>query len=261
MFFDAHFHYAVCVQRNVFDICRESENKYDLKLDSWKGLSCAHSPDEWIIQENSPDSVFSSFGIHPQIVGNIDVDFYKDFLLGLIKDNKLNGIGEAGFDFFTEDFKATRDIQEDVWKFQLELAIKYSLPLIVHCRKGNELLFRDAYKLKKVPVVLFHSFMGSFVEASSLIKRGINCFFSFGKQVMNNNKKVIDCVKNLPIKNLLMETDGPFQTLKGEDNTFPSDIVKVYNAVYKLRCDNDNTDLSYEEFCLKLEENSHRFIK
>lgn len=300
MYFDGHFHYAVCANRSVFDVssircddfrrcdsydnCENNvelgynsvqgikENGNELKINvleekNWRGLSCAHSIDEWNIQCQGAlelkGSIFQAFGIHPQIVGNCDIESCKDFLLGLAEQGKLDAIGEAGFDFFTEDFKATRELQENVWAFQLETAIRYGLPLVVHCRKGNELLFRDVAKLKKVPAVLFHSFMGSFVEASSLIKKGINCFFSFGKQLMNNNKKVIDCVKNLPIENLLMETDSPFQTLKGEENTFLSDIVRIYNGAYKLRYGGEGDICSYEhfdEFLGKLEENSRKLL-
>ena len=159
-----------------------------------------------------------------------------------------------GFDFFCEDFKQFALKQEEIWNIQLELAIQNQLPIVVHCRKANEKLFEYKKQLKKVPSVLFHSFMGSFVEAQSLIKNDINCFFSFGKQIFNNNKKVIQCVKELPIKNLLLETDAPYQFLKGETETFCDQIVYIYKGAYNLR--NTEKTFSFDDFCNQLYENA-----
>ena len=122
-----------------------------------------------------------------------------------------------------------------MFNLQLELALKYNKPLVVHARKANEKLFEYSKQLKKLPAVLFHSFMGPAHEAESLLVRGINAYFSFGKQIMNNNKKVLDCVQNLPLQNLLLETDAPFQFLKGEKFTRLEDIKKIYEAFFGLR--------------------------
>ena len=72
---------------------------------------------------------------------------------------------------------------------------------------------------------------------------------------MNNNKKAIDCVKNLPVKNLLLETDAPFQTLKGEVNTLPKEIFDVYKEAAKLR-----EESSFEDFCVTLQDNMHSIL-
>ena len=234
-FCDAHFHYAVC-----------KEHEADLNV-TWNACSCAHSFEVWEVQKSAPENVIKSFGLHPQLCTEDDFDLkcYADFLEELLRVRKeaqdagksplLKAIGEAGFDYFTPEFKEKRELQEEMWNIQLDLAEQYRLPLVVHCRKANEKLFEYATRLKNIPSVLFHSFMGSSVEANSLIKRGINCCFSFGKQMMNGNKKVIDCVKNLPIENLLLETDAPFQTLKGEAFTKACEIERVYDAACELR--------------------------
>ena len=52
---------------------------------------------------------------------------------------------------------------------------------------------------------------------------------------MNNNKKVIACVRELPEETLLTETDAPWQFLKGEKCTIPSDIKKNFEAFCQIR--------------------------
>lgn len=156
-----------------------------------------------------------------------------------------------------KNFKKERNEQEYVWNIQIELAIKYKLPVIVHCRKANDKLFEYSNQLKKIPAVLFHSFMGTTIEAKSLLNRNINAYFSFGKQVLNNNKKVIVCVNELPIDRLLCETDAPFQFLKGESKTFNSEIKKVYEYFWQSR---EKEVKSFEEFVTLIERNYKSFI-
>ena len=153
----------------------------------------------------------------------------------LIIDKKIIAIGECGFDFFTPEFRSTAAEQETVFNEQLFLAQKYNLPLVLHLRKSIEKIFTYSRQLKKIPAVVFHSFPGTFREAQSLTNHGINAFFSFGKPILNGKKASIDCVQNLPFQNLLFETDAPYQTLKGETETFPTDIKKVYRKACELR--------------------------
>lgn len=207
-------------------------------LVSYIGASCTLSRQEFDKQEKMISSILSPsihflrcFGIHPQ---NPDL-MNRDFLVELLDNNRIDAIGECGFDFFTDEFKSTRSLQEEAWRIQLELAIQYGKPLVVHGRKCSEMFFRDSCILKKASSVIFHSWAGTFVEAQSLLKRGVNGFFSFGKPLLNGRKASIDCVSKLPIERILLETDAPYQTLKGEQVTAPEDIQKIYKEAARIR--------------------------
>ncbi|MBR4321434.1 TatD family hydrolase [Treponema sp.] len=184
-------------------------------------------------------TAYASYGIHPQIVtpSYLKNDFPTElsYLESLLDEKKLIAIGECGFDFFTPEFKAAATEQEIVFKEQLRLAQKYGVPLLFHLRKSIEKIFSYSGELKKLPSVIFHSFPGTFREAESLKKHGINAFFSFGKPILNGKKSAIECVEKLPLQNLLFETDAPYQTLKGEKETLPGDIKKVYQRACELR--------------------------
>ena len=227
-YFDAHFHLADCIYDGLINDDFPS-NIY--------ACTCSHSKEEWDITERCRDNcrIAFSYGLHPQSAGHIDVKTNAAFLEQLLQQNKLNAIGEAGFDYFTPEFRQQAKTQEEMFNIQLDLALQYKLPLVIHCRKANEKLFEYAKQLKKLPAVLFHSFMGMPVQAQSLLDKGINGFFSFGKQVMNNNKKVIACVQQLPLEVLLTETDAPWQFLKGEKATHPCDIKKIFEAFCEIR--------------------------
>ena len=227
MIFDAHLH---LVHANIphFD-----ENP------GYTGLSCVLSKDEYLRQQKMISSIpldsnihfLTSFGIHPQKPDFTD----RDFLTELLQQNRIDAIGECGFDFFTPEFKAQKKQQEEVWNFQLEAAVEYGKVMVVHGRKCTDRFFRDVKMLRKVPAVIFHSWAGTLLEARSLLKKGVNAYFSFGKPLINGKKSAIDCVKNLEAKRILLETDAPYQTLKNEEKTQTEDILKVYKTAELLR--------------------------
>ncbi len=226
-FCDAHFHAAQCAPwcRLPYAGCH------------FAGASCSHSKEEFCWQENCVHSwreqgiLLPLFGIHPQ---QPDIE-NASFMEQLLADKRIVGVGEAGFDFFTAEYRSQRVGQESAWDISLSLAQKYGVPVVVHNRKALDLMFRDSKRLAGLPSVVFHSFAFGPREAQSLLSHGINAYFSFGKQILNGNKKSIACVKNLPLERLLFETDAPYQTLRGELVTKPEDLVKVYNEACSLR--------------------------
>ena len=247
-YFDAHFHLGDCLEQlQPFYRLRDHISS------NWAGCSCFHSPKEWDalrtfrqaqpydIAQGPRTQLYLSYGLHPQSAGWIDVKQCADFLEKLLQQNKLNAIGEAGFDYFTPEFREHTALQEEMFNIQLELALQYNKPMVIHARKANNKLFEYSRQFKKLPAVLFHSFMGPEREAQSLMNHGINAYFSFGKQIMNNNKKVIDCAQNLPLQNLMLETDAPFQYLKGEKFTALTDITKIYDGFMELRKEDKET--------------------
>ena len=260
LYFDAHFHLADCIRDSRVKHGNDTEEHGNdindaLSLSGltrqsvWYACTCSHSKEEWEIicnhlgalrEPQGPQlaqrtQIYLSYGLHPQSAGHINITENAAFLEHLLQQHKLHAIGEAGFDYFNDEFRAQATTQEEMFNMQLDLALQYNIPLVIHCRKANEKLFEYSRQLKKIPAVLFHSFMGMPNEAKSLLERGINGYFSFGKQVMNNNKKVIACVRELPETVLLTETDAPWQFLKGETHTKPSDIKSIFEAFCQIR--------------------------
>ncbi|MCR4821594.1 MAG: TatD family hydrolase [Treponema sp.] len=205
--------------------------------EKYLSVSSCHSREDLVFFEGKENLI--SFGIHPQIVDSsyIERDFSSDFdlLKNLLSSKRIIAIGECGFDFFTPQYKATAREQEIVFEKELALAIKADLPMILHLRKSIEKIFTYSKDLKKLPSVIFHSFPGTLMEAQSLLNHGINAYFSFGKPLLNGKKSAIACLSNLPLKNILLETDAPYQTLKGEKETLPSHIKEVYKSASVLR--------------------------
>lgn len=223
IFCDAHFHAACCD-----GLARGGQ-------DGYIGASCAHSIEEFGRQEElvkaSGGHILPLFGMHPQMPLLENADYMEE----LLQDKRITGIGETGFDLFTPEFKANLKAQEEAWNVSLALAAEYAVPVVIHDRKALDLIFRDADKLRALPAVIFHSFAFGPREALSILKHGLNAWFSFAKQILNGNKKSRACVQELPLDRLLLETDAPYQTLRGEQATSPMEIRRVYAEAALIR--------------------------
>lgn len=254
IFCDAHFH-----------LIPSEEALGTRSLPRGLGVTAAHSPEEFLAQEarvkelnaslipapgNDNSSarlspcaqtcsprVLQSFGLYPQAPFSDERDFALrlEILEGLLRERRVQAVGECGLDFFTQEFSANRAAQEKAFAAQLDLAARHKVPAIVHARKAMQEIFESAAALKKVPAVVFHSFAGTLADARSLLSKGVNAYFSFGKPLMNGAKKAILCVRALPLDRLLFETDAPYQTLKGEKATSPAEIADVYQAAFEIR--------------------------
>jgi TatD DNase family protein len=202
----------------------------------------AHEPAEFAAQEALsrafPGQIRLSFGIHPQE----PVSDHADFLASLVRDGRVDAVGECGFDLFDEGFKSTLAAQRDVWNMQLELAVSSGLPLVVHCRKALNLVFADTRRLKRVRAVVFHGWPGSVGEARSFLARGVNAYFSAGKGLLRGDRSLCETVAALcgekgpdgRINRLLTETDSPWMTSRGERYSSPGDIRAVLRVAASL---------------------------
>lgn len=256
IFCDAHFHLI------------PSEKALGERLSApFKACTAAHFRDEFAAQEtrvkelnalfqkqkSAAAELIQSFGLHPQepLLKNLD------FLEGLLQEKRIAAIGECGLDFFTSEFSANREAQEKAFAAQLDLAARYKVPVIVHARKAMQEIFAASSSLKKTPAVVFHSFAGSPADARSLLAKGINAYFSFGKPLMNGAKKAIACVRSLDMERILLETDAPYQTLKGEAATSPAEIADVYQAAFEIRAAGSPFEArpSFFDFAASIEKN------
>lgn len=216
---DAHLHASQCRPFEIAALC----------------CSCAHSPREFLEQERiaseHPGSIVCAFGLHPQEPAMENAAFLES----LLREKRISAVGEAGFDFFTAHLRQTEKEQREAFQTCLELALAYQVPLVIHDRKALDSLFPYAFQLKKLPAVIFHSFAFGPQEARSLLRKGINCFFSFGSPLLAGSRKAAACVRELPLDMLLLETDAPYQSLRRGQPSSPSLIAAVYEKAAQIR--------------------------
>ena len=154
------------------------------------------------------ETVYYTIGIHPDDEQTFNLKELESYLKK--KDKKLVAIGEIGLDYFHN--KENKDLQIEIFEKQINLAKKYKLPIVIHCRDayGDMLEVLKKYAPFKHGAVM-HCYSGSWEFAKELLKIGIKFSFT-GTVTYNNAKNVQEVAKNLPIESFFFETDSPYLT-------------------------------------------------
>lgn len=177
------------------------------------------------------DNVYGTIGIHPEEIDKITGNSFK-FIEDNLNNSKIVAIGEIGLDYYwTKDNIAH---QKEVFEYQVKLAEKYNIPIVVHSREA----IQDTYDiLKKYKVTgTIHCFSSSLEMAKEFIKLGYKIGIG-GTLTFKNSKKIQDIVKQLDLKDILLETDSPYLTpepFRGKKNK-PSNVYYVAQKISELK--------------------------
>lgn len=201
-----------------------------------------------------------SFGAHPQLAA-LDAEAARKSLAlleRLASEKRIGAAGEIGFDYFDAAYRSSADLQEELFRVQLDAASAFGLPCVLHLRRAAHKAFEYAKKLAALPAVVFHSYSGTAGEAASLLRRGVNAFFSFGTPVCLNHKRAMEACVSIPPERLLIETDAPYQSLRGKERSSWADLLTVAGTVASLRAAAGTSCAKTEEVIEITEENFRR---
>ena len=151
---------------------------------------------------------YYSVGVYPTDVSSIDYSYF-DILEELLKDEKCLAIGECGLDYYW--YKDNKELQKKYFIKQIELSIKYNMPLIIHVRDA----INDAYEILKeykgkIKGVM-HSYSGSYEMAIKFIDLGLLIGLS-GPVTFKNAVVPKEVALKVPLEKILIETDCPYLT-------------------------------------------------
>ena len=164
------------------------------------------------------DIIYGTFGIHPHETNNDRID-KKNIIEKISINNKIIGVGETGLDFYYNN--SDKDSQIESFENHIEAAIEQNIPLIVHSRNAES----ETYDILKNKYsdnlkILMHCFTGSTSFSKNLLK--LNAYFSAsGIITFKNSLELQETFKQIPLDNLLIETDSPFLTpvpMRGKKN-------------------------------------------
>lgn len=149
------------------------------------------------------ENIYATIGIHPSCVDQEHYETIEKYLT----HPKVVAVGEIGIDLYWK--QDNLDKQKLFLRKQIEIALKYDLPIIVHTRES----FNEAYEIisqyKGQIKGVFHCLsstledMGKALEIGFYI--GVGGVVTFPKAT-----NVHDIVRNLPLDKMLVETDSPY---------------------------------------------------
>ncbi len=186
-------------------------------------------------------NVYASIGIHPCDCGTGSTNELKQRMQSLqllLKDkesNKIVAIGEIGLDFFHKPYD--KQAQIDFFKAQIELALRYDLPIVIHVRDAADELLRvvEEYVKDKLRGV-FHCFLQKKDFADIILDWGfyvgLDAPITYPK-----NESLRNVFKDIPLERILLETDAPFlplQQYRGQQNR-PVYIPLIAEALANIK--------------------------
>jgi len=178
--------------------------------------------------------IYAVVGWHP--VDAIDcTEKDLEWIESLATHPKVVGIGETGLDYHWD--KSPRDVQEKVFRKQIQLAQKVNLPIIIHNRDATA----DVVRILKEEGAektggIMHCFGGSVETANDCIK--MNFMISLGGPVTFKNAKAPKQVATeISLDHLLIETDAPYlapHPYRGKRNE-PAWVTLVAEEIARLK--------------------------
>lgn len=202
-----------------------------------------HSNLETLELSKEFNNLYAAIGNHPSELNNVDYD-YIDFF----KDNKkfIVAIGEIGLDYYWD--KSSREKQIELFEKQLKFAEDNNLPVIIHNREATEDVYKilSKYKLKGI----IHAFSGSHEMAKNYIKLGYK--IGVGGVITFKNSKLKEVIKNIDIRDIVLETDSPYLTPepnRGKQNN-PINLKYIAKYIAELK------SIPYENVCRETSKNA-----
>ena len=232
---DTHTHLYLEQFKEDMDkvISRAKENGVSKFI--FPAIDSSHFQDMHDLKNKYPESIYLMTGLHPTDVK----ENYKeelDFVTKTLKNHNYVAIGEIGIDLYWD--KSTLKEQQEAFRFQIRLAIKNDLPIVIHCREAFDEIFEilneeNCETLRGV----FHCFTGDLNQAKKAISLGF--LLGIGGVVTFKNAGIDKFLNQIDLNHIVLETDSPYLAPvpfrgKRNESSYIIYVVEKLSELYKL---------------------------
>nr|WP_293303253.1 TatD family hydrolase [Allomuricauda sp.] len=158
------------------------------------------------LESNYPQNVFLMMGLHPTHVK----ENFKEELAHVeqwISKRKFYAVGEIGIDLYWD--KTFLPQQQEVFVYQIRLAKKHQLPIVIHCREAFDEIFEILEQEKGDGLYgIFHCFTGTLEQAHQAISCGMK--LGIGGVATFKNGKIDQFLDQVDLEHIVLETDSPY---------------------------------------------------
>lgn len=158
------------------------------------------------LEQQYPDLCRAMMGLHPCHV-NETADQELEVMKGWLEKRRFAAIGEIGIDLYWDKTFLAR--QQQAFKTQIEWALEYQYPIVIHCRNAFDEVYEVLTSFPVLPKGIFHCFSGTLEQARQIV--AINGFkLGIGGVVTFKNAGLDKVVEQLDLEHLVLETDAPY---------------------------------------------------
>lgn len=187
------------------------------------------------LEKQYPEKVFLMMGLHPTSVK----ENYEEELSHVEQQFDLRNfyaVGEIGIDLYWDT--STLEIQKIAFRRQIQLAKKYKLPIVIHCREAFDEIFEVLETEKDDNLFgIFHCFTGTLEQAHRAIS--FNMKLGIGGVVTFKNGKIDTFLEQIDLEHIVLETDSPYLSPvpyrgKRNESSYLSLVCKKLSEVYDV---------------------------
>lgn len=261
MFVDSHAH----LEGHRFDSDREEAigRARDAGVETIVAIGNGDGPvnfDCGIVLAEKYEFIYATIGIHPHEAKLADQSAF-DRMEQLARRPKVIAWGEIGLDYYYDH--SPRELQQDVFVKQMEMARAAKLPIVIHCRPSDnsENAWDDCLRLISEGWTssglggVMHCFTGNREQAERSLDLGFMISFA-GNVTFPKAQQIREAALVVPMDRMLIETDSPFLAPiphRGKRNE-PAFVKEVARQIGELR------GFSAEEIGMQTTENFQRFF-
>lgn len=224
-FMDTHIHLQDFKTKNATDIIEDAA-----AFGVEKMVCVSAAEDDWgkaaALARQFPNRVVPAFGLHPWYAREAQPG-WEQRLAAYLEQYPQALVGEAGLDRFRDKEAEPQNV---IFRAQVELAKEYNRPLSIHAVRAQGWL-DDYWKLLPAKFVV-HSFNGRRELLDKILKAG--GYVSLSPSILRNPHKE-EIVPLIPLERLLLETDGPSQSLNRGSEGTPRELPILAVEIAALR--------------------------
>ena len=198
-------------------------------------IDASYTQKMYDLEAKYPDNIFLMMGLHPCYVKENYLEELQHVATQLAQ-RKFAAIGEIGIDLYWD--KTTLDIQKKAFRYQIQLAKQYKLPINIHCRDAFDEIF-EVLELEKSEDLfgIFHCFSGNYEQALQAIS--YNMKLGIGGVVTFKNGKIDQFLHQIALENIVLETDAPYLAPapyrgKRNESSYVTLVAEKLSEIYNI---------------------------
>jgi TatD DNase family protein len=185
------------------------------------------------LEKAYPANMFLMSGLHPT---HVKQDYHLELahVEEMLQQHKFYAVGEIGIDLYWD--KTFLQQQREAFQYQIQLAKKHRLPIVIHSRESFDEIFSILESEKSEDLFgIFHCFTGTHEQAERAIS--YNMKLGIGGVVTFKNGKLDTFLDKIDLKHLVLETDAPYLAPapfrgKRNESSYILHILKKLSDIY-----------------------------
>ena len=223
MYIDSHIHLQDYKTQDIKNVVTNARQNGVMHF-----INPSAHPSDWAaitaLAAQYPE-ITPAYGIHPWYLANA-LPNWESSLESLLQQNPIAWVGECGIDRLKNPDTAS---QIGIFKRHIELAKKYHRPLIIHAVKADNEMAELFGELPQRTIL--HSFTGSAEWGKNIQKHGFYLGLNFSILRKPNAAEIL---QTLNLRQILLETDGPYQNLERGVETLPQNLPYLAQKIAEL---------------------------